>query len=122
MKITYDHELKQFLAPKLSNTPNDDMLVHYLVTQEGCILKMKWCPKFSASECEIGLLGVVTALGVIQIISVPNLKVTLFMKTTIIQVIRMSNVVLTTFDWIVSRENDVIAVGDQVHHLCIERM
>jgi hypothetical protein len=45
--------------------------VYYLVFQSGCVLKMKWCPKFSASEQEIGLLGMVTAMGVIEIVSVP---------------------------------------------------
>lgn len=39
-------------------------VVYYLSSDEGCILKMKWCPKYSESEQEIGLLGVVTALGI----------------------------------------------------------
>lgn len=32
---------------------------------------MKWCPKYSDSDSEIGLLGIVTALGNFNIYSIP---------------------------------------------------
>ena len=38
----------------------------------------------------------------------------MYLETEVIQTIKMSNVLITTFDWIVSRENDIIAMGDQV--------
>jgi hypothetical protein len=75
---------------------------------------MKWCPKFSASEQEIGLLGMVTAMGVIEIVSVPILdrRGSSLLTTNVIQRIKIGQQLITTFDWMVSKENDILAVGD----------
>jgi hypothetical protein len=35
---------------------------------------LKWCPKFSTSDYEVGLLGVVSALGWLEIYSIPIME------------------------------------------------
>ena len=108
-------------------------VVYYLSSDEGCILKMKWCPKYSESEQEIGLLGVVTALGIFKIYSVPmknneelknnskikNIEAQVFAKPPVLTVnfstlLNKEQSLINCFDWVYSKENDIIAAGDQV--------
>ena len=94
---------------------------------------MKWCPKFSQSEQEIGLLGVVTALGILKIYSVPmknneeitsngrirNNEAQVFAKPPVLTInfsilLNKEQSLINCFDWVYSKENDIIAAGDQV--------
>ena len=85
------------------------------------------------SEQEIGLLGVVTALGIFKIYSVPmknneelknnskikNIEAQVFAKPPVLTVnfstlLNKEQSLINCFDWVYSKENDIIAAGDQV--------